>query len=122
MNALYSFDLAPHPSTPPLSISPATPAAMSTATANGDAGLKGAAPPNKQQFKPAAGGKALDGARKQASSPVDGQNRSVAPMPGRAPWIELDALGQLACTPRPASASQFPLYLPCEQLYASVMH
>lgn len=87
---------------------------MSTATANGDAGLKGAAPTGKQQFKPAAGGKALDGARKQAGSPVDGQNRSVAPpIPPSALWIGFDALGQLACTPRLASASQFHLGLPC---------
>jgi hypothetical protein len=87
---------------------------MSTATANGDAGLKGAAPAGKQQFKPAAGGKALDGARKQAGSPVDGQNRSVAPsMPSSAPWIELEALGKLACAPRLASASQFHPCLPC---------
>ena len=87
---------------------------MSTATANGDAGLKGAAPAGKQQFKPAAGGKALDGARKQAGSPVDGQNRSVAPpMHSNAPRIEVEALGQIACTPRLASASQFHPSLPC---------
>lgn len=112
--SLDSFDLAPHPSTPPPSVPPATPAAMSTATANGDAGLKGAAPTGKQQFKPAAGGKALDGTRKQAGSPVDGQNRSVTPpMPSSAPWIGLDVLGQLACKPRLASASQFRPCLPC---------
>jgi hypothetical protein len=51
---------------------------MSTATANGDASSKGAQPASKQ-FKPSAAGKTLDGARKQAGSPVDAQNRSVAP-------------------------------------------
>jgi hypothetical protein len=64
---------------------------MSTATANGDAGLKGAAASSKQQFKPSAGGKALDGARKQAGSPVDGQNRSVAPPPSNAPRVQVYA-------------------------------
>jgi len=67
------------PRTPPPSISPATRAAMSTATANGDASSKGAPPASKQQFKPGGAGKALDGARKQADSPVDAQNRSVTP-------------------------------------------
>lgn len=52
---------------------------MSTATANGE--HKGAQAAAKQQFKPSTAGKSLDGARKQAGSPVDGQNRSVASMP-----------------------------------------
>jgi hypothetical protein len=86
-----SFDRPPHPSTPRTTLLNATPAAMSTATANGDAGLKGAAASNKQQFKPSAGGKALDGARKQAGSPVDGQNRSVAPPPSNAPRVQVYA-------------------------------
>jgi len=53
-------------------VSPAseTRAAMSTAGVNGDKGMAA----SKQQSRSSSSGKALDGARKPAPSPVDGQN------------------------------------------------
>lgn len=52
---------------------------MSTAAVSGAEAVKGPSAGNmggsKQSTKGSAGGKALDGARKQAASPVDGQNR-----------------------------------------------
>lgn len=80
---------------------------MSTATANGDAGLKGGPATNKQQLKPTAGGKALDNARKQAGSPVDGQNRSVAPMPSIRPGPGSTPLAKLPACPTPPPPHNF---------------
>lgn len=82
---------------------------MSTATANGDASSKGAQPASKQ-FKPSAAGKALDGARKQAGSPVDAQNRSVAPTRTGA-----TSTAASSCA-RAALAHPRPLFAPCNRL------
>jgi len=77
---------------------------MSTATANGDASSKGAQPASKQ-FKPSAAGKALDGARKQAGSPVDAQNRSVAPTRTGATTTATSSCARAAlASPRPVLA------------------
>jgi len=83
---------------------------MSTATANGDASAKGAQPASKQQFKSSAAGKALDGARKQAGSPVDAQNRSVAPTRAGATST---AASPCACV---ALAHLRPVLAPCNRL------
>jgi hypothetical protein len=48
---------------------------MSAATMNGGDGVKSAASTSKPQLKSNVGGKALDNTRKQAASPVDGQNK-----------------------------------------------
>ena len=98
---------------------------MSTATANGDASSKGAQPASKQ-FKPSAAGKALDGARKQAGSPVDAQNRSVTPTkqslvqrPRRPPHVSAPpSLILLALFSRPTIAYLFAF----GRSYSLVMH
>ena len=48
---------------------------MSAATMSGPDGVKANSAAAKPQLKSNSSGKALDGARKQAGSPVDGQNR-----------------------------------------------
>lgn len=51
-----------------------TRAAMSTATVNGGDKGMAASKQQHQQLRSSSSGKGLDGARKQAPSPVDGQN------------------------------------------------
>jgi hypothetical protein len=73
-----SPDLRVLETTPPHPPYLASPAAMSAAAANGDAASRGPSAVAKsqgQQPKNGASGKMLDAARKQAGSPVDGQNK-----------------------------------------------